>query len=331
MVARTPEAIARSLVNEPRQSWSRDFTPLRQHPLIEVLPGKFACPDVSFLCRFVCDGVYWLLDDVFGNDHEKFRALFGHIFEQYVNRLVEQFAYGGNVLARMFYPGPKFSDGAEVADCLIHWGDTALLAECKAGLLTTRQKYAGLPDALMKGIDDLLLRDQTSSAGRRTKKGIGQLAHSIGRLLAGEQLAGDRPCDSVPNVSGCRIIPALVTFDEALGLHPIQRRADRKLRELLTQKGVDSARVDPVLVLTVEDVEVIQGLQGFTSIELLVRDYAAYLRRDSDDLVGTFRDFAYNKFSHHKTDKGSFIRETATRLFDATLTELGIRPDESNT
>jgi hypothetical protein len=332
VVSRTPGVIAKMLVNEPRQSWSRDFKPLRKYPLIEILPDRFACPDMTFLGDYLCYGVYYALIDAFGDGGDEFRALFGYVFEEYMNDLIRQFAYGGKVLARRFYPGPTFADGAQVADSIIHWGDTALLAEYKAGQLTTYQKYAAPPDVLMEAIDDLLICYRKSSKGRRKKKkGAGQLADSIVRIVAGEKVFGDdHSTSSELDLSTCRIVPALITFDEALGLRPVQRRAQRKLQEVFLEENVDCTRIEPVLILTVEDMEILESLQGVAPIERVILDYAEYLRQCTEDVVGTFHDFAYNEFPGHKIDQRSFTREMATSLFQDTMTDLSIPPAEAS-
>lgn len=324
LISQTPGELAKKLVNEPRQSWSRDFTPLRRYPILRVLPAKFACPEVSFLCRMLADGVYWLLVDAYGQQSSQFKTLFGDIFEVYTNKLISQFGYGGTVLARTFYPSPLFSDSNDqVSDCILHWPKTAVVAEYKAGLLTPHQKYSGRREVLFKAIDDLLMRHSQVKKGKGSKKGIGQLADSLGRIIDGETVRpSDRASGEGPDLAGCTLLPMIVTYDQSLGMHPIQRRAQRKLAEILSAKGTRIDQLGPVLLLTVDDIELLQELQTEASIEEILLDYAKFLDRNPRDRIRCFRDFAYNRFPQHRSEAQSFLKENVSRVFEEVINEL---------
>jgi hypothetical protein len=288
--------------------------------LLEVLPGQFTCPDLSLLYRVLSEGIYWLLVEAFGASAGQFQSLFGYVFQEYTDWLWRHSTYVGNELARTFYARPKFVGTTdEVCDGLLHWAHTAVLMEYKAGLLTTRQKYAGIAKELFKGVDDMLIRHKKKGS-KTEKKGVGQLADSLSRVLRGERMkSADVNAPIGPDLSQCKLLPTLVTYDESLGLHAIQHRAQRALKKALEASGVSTDRIGPVLVLTIEDIETIQDLQSSVSIEAILLDYADYLEENPYDNVGSFQGFVYAKYPSFER---SFLVNKAQEFLEETLDEL---------
>jgi hypothetical protein len=173
--------IAPDALVTPRESWARDFSALYCKPLLEVLPGKYACADVGLFTLFFMDGIFDLLEECLSK--EKFRDLFGTIFEQYINRVFSDFLYSGTTLVRQFAPSPKYvGENRQAADGVALLSGLTVLMEYKGGMLTKRQKYGGNIEETIKGLDGLLARFGTG------KKGLGQLVENIERLLRGDKI-----------------------------------------------------------------------------------------------------------------------------------------------
>jgi hypothetical protein len=284
-VSLAPDELAISLLSTPRQNWANDCTPLREHPVIQVFEGKHACCDVNLLYRCLFDKMYFLL--LKACPDQTFTQVVGYIFEEYVNDLIRRFAYDGDTLVRSFYPSPRFQGKKDQAgDGILTWDESALVMEYKSRLLTTREKYGSFADVLLAGVEDII-------GGERNKKGIYQLANVIRRLLSGEKaVAGSsKPLD----LSACpRIHPVLITLETALGLESVRQQAQTKFMELLQVDEGTRKRIGDFLILTVEDVEILEGLARRYSAADIIRDYAAYVAKRPQDLVGSFRSFVYN-------------------------------------
>jgi hypothetical protein len=284
-----------------------------RRPLLELFPSQFACLDLGLLQWVFADGIYWLLREAFASQ-EKFTQLFGHIFEAYIDRLIGRFTYSEGTLAKTYYPNPKFTDGAEVCDGILRWTRTIALMECKAGILTTRQKFAGDKDATLSGIDDMLARDEPGK-----KKGIGQLADSLARIVSGEC-----PFPEGAQLKDCRLLPLLVVYDEAFTTMGVRIRVDRKLREALAKRNAPQERVGPLLILSVGDVENLERLAATKQLESVLTDYAQRVATATPPFAaGGFHDFLYNEFGGG-SDSGdkSLVRETAQTVFDECLADL---------
>jgi len=293
LVAQSPDQLALKLLSEPRQNWAMDSTPLRQSPVIEVFPGRYTCPDRALLYRWLVDGLYFLLQKAYSEG--QFSQLFGYVFEEYVNQLVRQFSVESDFVFRTFYASPKFQGTSDQAgDGLIHRGDTALLMEYKARLLTTREKYSGVREATIKGIDDIVYKDKKGG-----NKGVAQLASCLARLLKGEQIVA-RGSGKGLDLSTCpHIFPAIVTYEPSIALEAVRQRADAKLRNSLKKDGVEQDRVGPLLLFCVDDIEAMQSLALKHDPRQVIHEYVGYLR-NRPDRTGSFRSY----LNDHRYERG---------------------------
>jgi hypothetical protein len=257
-ISQAPDELACKLMSEARQNWAMDFTPLRGTPVIHVFPGKYACPDLGLLYRWMLDGVYYMLQKAYPEG--KFAQLFGYVFEEYIHGLIREFSSESEILIRDFYASPKFRGTTDQAgDGLIHREDTALLMEYKARLLTTREKFGGIREATLKGIDDILYRDKKGG-----NKGVVQLAKNLARILRGERIAAGNGAGL--DLSGCKhLFPVIVAYEEAIALEAVRQEADTKLRAALAKERVPTDRVGPLLLLSIGEVEMLAP-NGFSGV-----------------------------------------------------------------
>jgi len=320
LIALRPDELAVSLLSSPRQSWAIDFTPLRKWPIVEVFPGQFACVDVFLLGRVLTEGVFHRLVEAYGEHKSKFRQLFGDVFAEYLHTLMEQFSYVGHVLAKEYFRSPKFADTeAEVCDGLLVRQDTALLMEYKSGLLTPRTKYSGIPEELFSGIRKLFARDD----GPKKRKGTGQLAQSLKRIIEGARIvSGDAGQSEEIDLGSRQLLPTIVLYEEGLDVHAVRNYAEERFTESLGTAGVDRAEFGPLLVLSLRDIETLESLTSKASVDDVFSGYARLLGTNPEDRLGSFHDYLYREYGHLKTETPSFVQRAAVDLFDWAKVEL---------
>jgi hypothetical protein len=304
-MSQTPDELACKLLTEARQNWGMDFTPLRATPVIHVFPGKYACPDLGLLYRWMLDGLYFMLQKAYPGG--QFPQLFGYVFEEYVHGLFREFSSESEVLVRDFYASPKFRGTTdEAGDGIFHRQDTALLMEYKARLLTTREKFGGVREVTFKGIDDILYRDKKGG-----NKGVAQLAKNLARILRGDRISAG--AGQGLDLSGCKhLFPVIVAYEEAVGIEAIRQEADVKLRQALAKERAPTDSVGPLLVLNIDEVEILEDLAHRYSPLAVIHDYVDYLRKNPRDRAGSFRSFVTN---HGYGDDREPDRSLVQRIF----------------
>ncbi|MFK7735174.1 MAG: hypothetical protein AB8B50_04045 [Pirellulaceae bacterium] len=309
LIAQTTDELARSLINEPRQSWSRDFTAIKKRPLLWVEGGYLVCAEFSFLVELLRTGIYYYLVAAYGQHASSFQQCFGYAFELYVEDKLAGIAHPGTVLVRELYPSPNFHGTKdEICDFLIDWPNVAVLAECKASLLTAKQKYSGDRGVLLKGIDDQFVGKNTN--GKR--KGVTQLAHSINRLIAGEKasLSGD---DVTPDPAK-PIIPMLIAYDPTVGYHSVRGRLQRKLDAVLSPAAQQSGRVLPLVILTIDELERLQALSNAAPARGILLNYSRDIESGNSTQLGSFNHYLWDQFPDARVAHDSSMRNDCHRL-----------------
>lgn len=320
IVSADPETLAFKLISQPRQNWATDFQALRERPVIQISPGQAVCPDFGLLYRCLTDGIYHLLNKAYGNS--AFPKLFGYIFEEYVSGLIRQFAYDGPILVRAFYQSPYFEGTKDQAgDGILHWEDTAVVMEYKARQLTSRERYAGIEEALVAGIDDILGKEGKG----RDRKGVYQLSANLQRLLAGERIvAGSgQPFD----VSKSAVVyPMLVVYEESVVVESIRQMAEEKLRASLRKLGVADDRVGPLFLFSATDLEAFEALARKIPPQRLFREYAHCLTEHPKARLGNFRTFLVNSgYGDLAKVHESWVGQKRNRALQESVAELNRR------
>lgn len=319
-IASDPEQLASDLLGNPRQSWTTDFTPLMRSPLVRVDYHRYICPDLHLLRSYFVHGIYELL--ILTDYGPKVRQLFGFVFEKYVARMFDSFANPSPLLAKVFFSSVKFAADTtqQVCDGLLAWQSTAVLMEVKAFLLTSRQKFANRPDETMKAIDD-----QLAKMDGKDRKGVGQLAHSLARILRGEEIFSGQ--STIDLLSFSKLHPAIVVFDESVANHAVREYLNAKLRERLQADGVDLGRVGCLLLFSIREIEVFEQLALIVGAERLLREFADYITRHPDDHDGIFRTFAADRYAS-MLSQPSAIFERLEAVKRRTVEELTRRKTE---
>ncbi len=265
------------------------------------------------------DRIYYLLEGAY--EKKTFSQLFGYIFEEYVNGIIRQFAYEGSTLVREFYASPFFEGTNEQAgDGILHWDDAAVLMEYKARQLTTRERYAGIEEVLMDGIDDILGKKES-----RNKKGVAQLASNIKRLLAGEKVVSGS--GHALDISGCpTIYPMIVSYDDAMSIEAVRQYAEANFRVSLEKRGVDPTRVSTLFVFSLKDFETLEAVAKKFPPKQLLSEYADHIRKNPKDRLGSFRNFIVkNGLADMVKVSETWVGQTQARVLREAFSDLESR------
>ena len=309
LISRTPEQLATDLIFRPRQSWAVDFSPLRQFPIIRLKKDRFVCPDLQLLEYYFDDALYWAVVGSYATE-SGIQQLYGELFEQHINNVIEAFANPSPLLAKRFLPQPKFEGTQhQVSDAAFDWTQVLVLAEYKATRLTRYQKYSGDTDALLRGFDDAFAKEKPGKA-----KGVGQLARSIKKILDGAKIPGASP------IGDRSLLPILIITEPGLTNELFRRRLDDKLRDALEESI--RPRVLPLVLLSHFDLEAFETYVGETSAEEILRSYAISLKARTSSLLDYFGSYVSrthggatpNTPIYMQTLRAEQLHKTATRF-----------------
>jgi len=208
-------------------SWAVDVGPFRTAPLVPLSDGRFMVSDLQFLLESATAGLWWsIAQRLTGKAKQKFFDLWGPIFEQYVQRLLEHYIGGP----------AAYSHGNCQIDAVIRAGDDIIVFEVKAGFIANDAKCSRNESIFGRALKEKFV---TSSKGDR--KGVRQLAATVKAVLA--RRAG-------LSCSG-RIYPVLVAEDPVLQTLAL----NTLLNDLFTTEVVVGDRVAPLTVMTIDELE----------------------------------------------------------------------------
>lgn len=294
MLSVSIDGLAGYLFGTPRQSWANDFSPLLKHPLWEVLPGKFACPDLVHLLVYLVDGIFVLLQDAFGN---AWRQIFGDIYEWYIASLIRTFSVESDTLPSTYFDKVKFKGReAEVCDGLMFWGKTAAMCEFKGSRITTRSKVGISITDTVEAIKNAVASDT------KERKGVAQIADSIDKVLKGEEVMSR---GKVIDLKSCDlIIPVLIWYEESTANHGVRLMLQEAFSGMLKIRGTDTSKIAPLVFLTTFDMEMLEQCTRFEPVEKLIREYAEFVGENPRTPYSMFRWYVYVKFKGRTHPKG---------------------------
>ena len=318
LLAQTPDVLAQNAAKAKKEQWIDDSSLLMAHPLIEVFPGKYACPDLCYLHRFLTERIYFLLKDAYSDN--RFQELFGHVFDEYIGTVIGQFGIE-NDRFRTYWRSPKFvRTTAEACDGLLCTDEVALVMENKARLLMLQEKYAGVPELTWRGIQDIVGKP---GSDRSDPKGVFQLARNIARMLNGEEMHTGRARIRLTGTQ--RVIPALVAYEDAVSLGAVRRWADARLREGLKEYGIDPEKVGQLIILNTHDIERLEALTHKSEWVKMITGYADYAKAHPDDPIATFDVFSLKASLPSEDPGASFLAKTFSQAIAFTQASLPIR------
>ena len=274
---------------EPR--WG--FLPFERFPLIRD-GGDYLLLDQQFLVDRVTNGLYW-----FVLDHERscgdsqmqaWQRAFGNMLEQYILGIAERLAppiLGGGTA---FYGESKLLDIAhgKSCDCAIDYGQDLVLLEVVGGRLTLKSRVNGDVAAL------------ASDTCKLVYKKAGQLDEICRTLLVDEE-----PLTEAPRPVGRRYFPVIVN----VGTYPVNPMTMAAIEEQIAAKGwFADARVQPLAILDVGELEIAEGLQE-NGLGTLPEHLATWIQSDLHRV--SLRNHLFDKIDNAKGDaKGDAFRSS---------------------
>jgi hypothetical protein len=229
-----------------------DFTVFRKNPIFHLSQNILTVVDFSFLVEKVSIGLYYTILNVLNEnelDPQDFFQHWGYVFEKYVNNVFRDIY---PALANRFHPNTFFDTKTEKEcfDGIIEYPNSLLVMEYKGGLLNTKAKYSG---------DVNLLLDEMGNKYGITKKdsAIKQLTTKIELLfhVDGAKRSKIRNLELLPVAN---VYPIIVLNELSMGLGLAHWRLRKWFKKEINTKTIDERiSVKPLLVLTIEDLEML--------------------------------------------------------------------------
>lgn len=307
----SPEEMAVSLWEEFD---TKGYRALREKPIMITKDGRAIILDPTFFGEKISIGpLFHVLKAASrGKDNEIF-GKFGLAFEDYATSILKRmYPSRSGLIDRTAYgmrgtdsQGKEFEIDASLNDVA-----QSVVFEMKAAWLRE--------DALLDDTPDRLLQDIRSKYGVNAaakgerRKGVAQLARSVGAIVRGEWLG--------PNggfAHSTVIYPVLVVHDTRLDAPALGHFLENEFRSLLgaTPPG---KRVAPLTVMTIQDLEKLDSsVANFSFVELL----AAYSRECPDRLRSLHNFIAYSEFGK-KILPSSYLMESSAEILSLLQKEL---------
>lgn len=132
----------------PAQVEKYAFNELRRTPLIMIDEDRFYLPVPPFLVQAVSTGLYFSLAEHFRKDRANdFREKFGHVFEEYVGRILREGVESGQGKLEIL-PEISYGRGRLPPDWIVIRDHDAILIECKSSQLSVKAK-ASIDEAVL--------------------------------------------------------------------------------------------------------------------------------------------------------------------------------------
>jgi hypothetical protein len=245
-----------------------DLTIFRERPLLKD-GEQFVPLDAGFLLDKAGRSLFWTaLKRAPGSDREDLLRTWGTLFETYVNDLLRQCI----PLRRRLIVGPQFSNQAQAFDACILEGSTLIVMEHKASTIANVVKYANDPDGLGRVLEE---RFVTGTDNKR--KGLAQLAHSIHRFAAGDDLIDPDCGEPIQPQRVSKIIPVLLHLDNALRVPGLSHHLAQRFKSFGRVRRIV---VTPLVLLPVTELEEVEGLLGEFTLSDLLESFLGQLRTD---------------------------------------------------
>lgn len=286
----------RTEVNHEGLLQHHGFREFRERPLVYTNDTRRIATvlDMGFLIEKM-SGIFHTIGEVFRGDpaqqsdearadYENFiRRYWGEVFEIYTNeRLGEVFKWSAkHFQASPIYDTPKRKRGEQAFDGLINYGGAVVAIECKGKFLKLEAKYGEDRELLMADLD------------KRFGKAARQLAENI--ELCFNEHSKDRARFSVKNKDGrptltltdeetdnfSSIYPLVVVQEQALRIGFANRWLRNLFKSEIVRRSVDLARVRPLSLITIEDLEEVLPYLHDISLVAILDEYI----KNEDPLV----------------------------------------------
>lgn len=246
-----------------------DFIVFRKYPIFYLSEDILTCVDASFLVEKVSIGLYHTILNSFIDNKvrpEPFFQCWGYVFEKYVNNIFREI-YPLSVLSNRFHPNTFFDTKTEreCFDGVVEYPNSLIVMEYKGGLLNTKAKYSGDVNSLLNEMSKKYGNSEKDAAIKQLSTKIELLFHSNyeNRLRIRDL--------EFPNV--VNVYPVVIVNEISLAFGLAHWRLKGWFEEEMKTKSVEnSIFVKPLMVLTVEDLEMLSPYleaEDFTLLEFI--------------------------------------------------------------
>lgn len=253
LTARSYEGLVQETKDNPLREGlleQYDFTTFRKYPLFHLSEDVITTTDASFLAEKASFGLYHTILNLVrenGLNPEPFLSEWGYVFEQHVNETLRVVypEISGRFHTNSFFDTKEEQEGP---DGVLEYATAIIPMEYKGGLLNVKAKYGG--DA------ETLLREMDSKFGRASNRsGIKQIARKI-ELLFHRELTERKRLKGLDFSTVVNIYPTLVVNELSLQFGLTHWRLRQWFeKEISERQIVESVKVHPLMIMTIEDLE----------------------------------------------------------------------------
>ena len=246
-------------------SLPNEFRLWRKYPLVKLSENKIFSIDNGFLRDKLGTGILWILRDQLEMEEKGKGAdiigLWGEVFEDYVASIVQR-GIDAQRQPRMetCIIKPKYArrEEAECTDIAVYGGETLVLLECKAPLLTAQTKFSGDVSEFYSGIKSKLIESS----------GIEQLCKAIQTLFHANET--ERRNVNEIDISNVKIIfPVLVLSDRTFSLVFMNEFFNSEFQRLKSRIVLEKkVNIMPLTVLTIDELEGLEPYLKDTSLHV---------------------------------------------------------------
>lgn len=303
------------------------YLPFKSKPLIEIRPGWYFCIDTSFLSEKLNAGLYWkIFDNLNSKQRKVFSSTYGHVFELYVRRLLEESLRNprSDFKKGLLFSDPVNKDGTKSFDEIIFYPDTKHLVviESKASFIAGTAKYGRSIRHFWTEIRKKFVQNEAGSA-----KGVGQLANHIGKLFhesrSVRQRIDDSELDHWIQIAE-KISPVLVVQEPVICFHINEGILNEEFRDRISKFPIRAGvHIQNLTVMNVNFLEVTK--QHLIDREFTIEQALNYRNLRDPEYKNDFAQLTFQNFRLKEkrdkltalTFKNAFDRATI-RLFGDT-------------
>ena len=140
----------------------------------------------------------------------------------------------------------------------------------------------------------------------------GQHPKAINRIYRGDRVTSGNTEIDVLTCS--KIIPIVVWYEESAGNHALRNYLQEKLDSFLEAEASGDARIGPLVLFTLQEMELFEELTTIESAETLLTDYADFVRKYPRDPASPFQVYVYHRYSGKEQPRGLIDRELESFL-----------------
>ena len=233
-------------------SLPNEFRLWRQYPLIEISENRILCVDIGFLEDKLESGVFWIIGKQLNKEKKnKGRTIFelrGRGFENYVASIIQR---GINAQCfsekETYVTSPKYDrrEEHECTDIAVFSGETLVLFECKAPLLSAKSKFCGDFSEFHRVVKSRIIAPD----------GRNQLWNAI-QALGHTNKKKRRKIQGICMSSVKKIFPVLVVSDPIFSFPFINWYLNSEFQPFLRNNDLKKhLQIMPLTVLTIDDLE----------------------------------------------------------------------------